>query len=184
MQKLLLALSLSLLTAACGTGGSSMTTAEVQSFRTAVQAVSSAAASYGAQATTLPDLPACTAAEASYHGQVAPMVERMAAMGAGMDDHMASMGHMGDGDMGCGAAAMAAELARHHGVACASTVDMTPNEAEAGQHAAAMAAWADHMKARADQMGSYMGMGMMGGGGTAVSGLCVRQPDGSYVLRP
>jgi hypothetical protein len=112
------------------------------------------------------------------------MVDRLAAMADGMDDHMASMGHMGDGDMGCGAAAMAAELARHHGVACASAVDMAPNEAEAARHAAGMVAWAGHMEGRADQLTSYMGLGMMGGAGGTGAGRCVHQADGSYVLLP
>jgi len=187
MQRLSAFLALPLLAAACGMGSSGMTTTQVQDFRSAAVGVSTTAASYGAQAGAMSDLPTCTADEAGYHAQVAPMVDRMAAMAGAMDGHMASMGHPADGDMACGAAAMMAELARHHAIACASTGDMAPNRAEAAQHVAAMGAWSDHMAERADQMGSRMGMTMMGssgGAGGTVTGLCVRLPDGSYVLQP
>ena len=182
MQKLLLALPL--LAAACGMSSSGVTAAQVSDLRATAQAASTASTTYGAQASAMPDLPACTADEAGYHGQIAPMIDRMASMGAAMDGQMASMGHMTDGDMACVAAAMAAELARHHGVACASAIDMAPNQAEAAQHVGAMVAWAGHMMDRTGQMGGYMGMGMMGGTGGTVTGHCVHEVDGSYVLQP
>jgi hypothetical protein len=180
MRTTLVFLALALAAAACGgTTTSGVTTADVQRFSATAQSVSSAASSYGSQAAGMTDVAACASGEASYDGQVRPMIGQMVGMGPGMDDQMASMGHMSDSDMECGAGAMMAELDRHRVAACASSTDMVPNRVEAQQHVTAMVQWANHEMARAQEMG-----GMMGMGGSGTTGHCVHHPDGSYSMQP
>jgi hypothetical protein len=175
-------LLLALAAAACGGTTSGVTTADVQRFSATAQSVASAATAYGSQAAGMTDVAACASGESSYDGQVRPMIGQMAGMGPGMDDKMASMGHMSDSDMACGTGAMMAELDRHRAAACASPTDMAPNRAEAQQHVTAMVQWANHERVRAQEMGGMMGMGGMGGSGT--TGHCVHNPDGSYSMLP
>ncbi len=171
--------------AAAACGGSSVTTADVQKFNTLSQNVSSAAATYGTTAAGMTGAPSCNDAENAYDAQVRPMIGQMQGMAGAMDDRMGSMGHMSDADMDCGANAMMAELDRHKAVACASSTDMAPNKAEAQQHVTAMTRWADHEMARSAEMGSMMGMGMGGMGGSGMTaGHCVHDADGSYTLQP
>ncbi len=181
----LLFLALPAILAACGGTSSGVDAGQIQSFSSTALAVSSAATTYGNQAATMNSASTCAADQSAYDGQVRPMVARMQGVAPAMDDMMGSMSHMADGDMACAAAAMMAELDRHGAVACASTSDMGPNVAEAGQHVAAMTQWADHEAARAHEMGSMMGMsGMMGGsGGSVPTRHCAQAADGSYHLQ-
>ncbi len=182
----LLYLTLPAILAACGSSAG-MTDSDVQAFRSTALAVSSTAVSYGAAATSMTSTAQCSAMQGAYDGQVRPMVSRMQGMSAAMDDMMGSMNRMADGDMGCAANAMMAELDRHASVACTSSTGVAPDAAEAQQHAAAMQQWAAHEQDRAQEMGSMMGMsGMMGGSGgsTAGAGRCVHNPDGSYTFQP
>ncbi len=174
-----------LLALACGGSTSGITSADVQRFNATAQEVATTAATYGAQAGGMTDAASCSTAQSGYDAQVRPMVGNLQSMGGGMDGEMGSMHRASDADMACAANAMMAELDRHRSVACASTVDMTPNKAEAQQHVAAMTQWADHEMARSAEMGSMMGMGMggMGGAGTT-TGHCVRNADGSYTMQP
>jgi hypothetical protein len=55
---------------------------------------------------------------------------------------------------------------------------MAANHAEAGRHATTMQAWAEHQRARSEQMG-----GMMGPGGTSPVA-CHRNGDGTFTLGP
>jgi hypothetical protein len=181
---LLLGLPLGL--AACG-GNMGLDSSQVQAFATTAQAISTSASGYAAQATTMTSASTCASLQDAYDSQVRPMVGSMQGMAGEMDEMMGSMNHMADGDMQCGAGAMMAELDRHMAAACASPTDMSPNVAEARQHATVMVQWADHQAARAHEMGSMMGMsGMMGGSGTGASswtGHCVHGADGSYTIQ-
>ncbi len=170
-------------TAACG-GGSGSSGASPQTMNALAQSISSAATAYGTHAGGMMDVTACNGDEASYDGQVRPMVEHMQSMGPQMDQLMSSMGHGTDADMTCAANAMMAELDRHQGVACSSMTDMAPNKAEAQQHVSAMNQWADHQMVRSDDMGSMMGSGMGGGmgGGGMTTGHCVQNPDGTFSM--
>ena len=85
--------------------------------------------------------------------------------------------------MACSANAMMTELDHHQSAACQSTVDMGADEAEAQRHAGAMTEWANHAANRSHDLGSMMGMGMMGGAGST-TGHCVHNADGSYTLSP
>lgn len=154
--------------------------ADVQAYAALSQQISSAASGYGAAADATVDVSSCQSTHASYDAQVRPMVDRMRSMSGAMDQQMDMMGRTADADMSCGADAMAAELDHHDAAACTSTV-MSANHAEATRHAAAMTTWADHQHARADEMGSMMGMGMPGSGTTMP---CHRNGDGTFTLGP
>jgi hypothetical protein len=180
--------------AACGGSSNTSNTQDVQSFDTTGQDISAKVATYRAQAATILDMAACTAAENDFDGQVRPMVERMKQMSGAMDDRMRSMNGSDDADMGCGSDAMQAELDRHRAVACASS-DMATNRAEASQHADMMDELVTHQRGRAAELASMMGMGgngsMMGGhmtdGGWIMNGggvvvMCSRAADGGYLM--
>ncbi len=170
--------------AACGGSSSGSTAADVQRLDALSQSVAVDAAAYGAKAAAMADMASCLGDESAYDAQVRPMLAEMQGMAPAMDAEMGSMGHMSDADMACGAQAMAAELDRHRGVACASATDMAPNRDEAQAHVAAMADWANHEMARSRELGTMMGMGMGGMGGPMATGHCVHEPDGSYALQP
>ncbi len=175
--------AIAVVVAACGSG-SGPTQADVQRLDALSQSVAVAAAAYGAHAAGMADTASCLGDESAYDAQVRPMVAEMQGMTPPMDAEMGSMGHMSDADMACGAQAMAAELERHRGVACASATDMGPNRDEAQAHVATMTEWANHEMARSRELGSMMGMGMGGMGGPMATGRCVHEPDGSYTLQP
>jgi hypothetical protein len=86
--------------------------------------------------------------------------------------------------MGASMDAMMVELDRHRVVACASTTDLIPNEAEAQQHVATMTRWASHEIGRSHDLASMAGMGMGGMGSGTTGGRCVHNADGSYTLHP
>ena len=175
---------LTLAASACG-ASSGVTTADVQKFNALSQNVSSAAASYGTTATGMTGTASCNDAENAYDARVRPMISEMQGMAPRMDDKMGSMSHMPHADMECGANAMMAELDRHKTVACASATDMAPNKTEAQQHVTAITQWADHEMARSAEIGSMMGMGMGGMGGSGMTtGHCVHNADGSYTMQP
>ena len=178
-------LSLALALAACGGSTSGPDTAEIQAFNAAAQGVSVAAATYGTQAAAMTTPGSCTAAQNAYDAQVRPMVGQMQGMGSSMDGMMDSMGHMDADDMGCSANAMMAELDRHRAVACTSTTDMSPNQAEAQHHVASMTQWAGHAEGRSHDLASMTGMGMGGmmGSGTT-TGHCIHGVDGGYTFQP
>jgi hypothetical protein len=168
--------------AACGGSTAGLTSADVQRFDTLSLEVGSAATAYGVQAGAMQDGPACASAQGAYDGQVRPMIGTLGGMSGRMDGQMDGMGRMADGDMGCTADAMQAELDRHRGVACVAT-DVAVDRAEAARHVAAVGQWASHEAARAQEMGSLMGMMGTGGGGSA-SGHCLRNGDGTFTFQP
>ncbi|HET8541304.1 MAG TPA: hypothetical protein VFL83_15620 [Anaeromyxobacter sp.] len=137
----------------------------IAAFRENAVAIGDAAAAYHSGAATMADADACASARAAYDADVRPMVERAREMAVAMDAHMAEMGRAGHADMACAAQAMMDELDRHAGAACASQGDMAPNVAEVGAHAGAMSGWAEHERARCDELGAMMGGGGMGGMG-------------------
>lgn len=180
-----LSAALAVTLAACG-GTSTTDSAEIRTFNSTAQLVSSAATEYGTQASIMTSVATCTGAQDAYDGQVRPMVGRMESMAGSMDAMMGSVHHAGDGDMACSALAMMAELDRHRTAACLSSADMAPNVAEAEQHVAWMNQWASHEMARSHDLGTMMGMtGMMGGsGGGTATGHCIHNPDGTYTFQP
>jgi hypothetical protein len=182
MRRILLAFPIAL--AACGGSTSGLDPAEIQSFNTNAQAVSSAAATYETQAATMTSATTCAADQNAYDSQVRPLVGQMQGMGASMDAMMGSMNHLNAEDMGCAANAMMAELDRHRTAACASTTDMTPNKAEAQQHVATMTQWASHEMGRSHDLASMVGMGMGTMGSGTTNGHCVHNADGSYTFQP
>ncbi len=183
MRPTLLAFSaLALTLSACGGSTSGVSTADVQRFDTVSLQIGTTATAYGTQAASMQDVVACDSMQATYDGQVRPMVGVLTSMGGRMDRQMDGLGHMSDGDMGCSAAAMQAELDRHRGAACTS-VDLTVDRAEAARHVAAMGQWSAHEAARAQEMGDMMGM-MGGGSGGQVAGHCLRNADGSFTFQP
>jgi hypothetical protein len=182
MRPTLLAFSaLALALAACGGSTSGVSNADVQRFDTVSLQVGTTATAYGTQAATMPDVVTCDSLQATYDGQVRPMVGVLMSMGGRMDRQMDGMGHMSDGDMACSADAMQAELDRHRGAACTS-VDLAVDRAEAARHVTAMGQWAAHEAARAQEMGEMMGM--MGGSGGQVAGHCLRNADGTFTFQP
>ena len=184
MRKALLLVTV-LSAAACGGTTSGVSSTEIQAFNAAALGVSTAAATYGTQAAAMTSTATCTSAQGAYDPQARPKVIAMQGMGVAMDGSMGTMGHTSDEDMACAANAMMAELDRHAAIACASAADMTPNQAEAQQHVAAMTQWANHQMVRSNAMGSMMGMGMGGMGGAGMTtGHCVHNPDGSYSMQP
>ena len=178
---------IALAAAGCGAGSGPGSGADAQALNALAQDVSSTAAAYAGKAASMADEGTCTADETQYDAQVRPMIDEMKTMGPTMDHWMSSLGRSSDADMACAAQAMAAELDRHRGAACASLTDMGPNELEAQQHVATMTQWADHQMVRSYSMGSATGMGVSGGGmGGAgmTTGHCLRSADGSYTLGP
>jgi len=131
------------------------------------------------------DMASCNSAESQYDAQVRPMVQRMEDMSGSMHSMMDSQGAGSHGDMSCMSGAMRAELAQHKAMACASA-DMAANQAEAMRHADSMEGYAAHQRARAEEMMSMMGGGMMGGGsGTSDAGMMggfYRAVDGGYMM--
>lgn len=178
-----------ILVAACGNDRHGVSQADAQAYSALAQQIGSSALAYGTAASATIDVASCTSTHASYDAQVHPMVDRMRSMSGAMDEQMDMMGHGADGDMSCGADAMATELAHHDAVACTST--MMANRDEATHHAAAMVGWADHQHARAEEMEGMMGGGgMMGSGGMMDPGsvtttvTCHRNGDGTFTLGP
>ncbi len=175
---------LALLASGCGSN-MSHTNADVQAYQALALGVSSGVQSYRSQAAAMADLASCNGAASQYDAQVRPMVQRMEDMSGSMDTMMDSQGRGSHGDMGCMSAAMRAELDEHKTMACASA-DMAANQAEATRHADSMEGYAAHQQARAEEMMSMMGGGMMSGGsGTADAGTmggCYRAVDGGYMM--
>jgi hypothetical protein len=169
-------LAVSIVAMACGGSGSSDAgDASLQALNALSLEISAAAAAYGAQAGSMPDVATCASQEDAYHADVHPKVQRMQGMGPELDGIMSGMGHHSEADIGCAADAMMAELEHHHGAACASATDMDANRAEAQRHVTAMTEWADHQRSRSHDMGA------MGGGGMT-TGHCVHHDDGRYEL--
>ena len=170
-----------LLGACNGTGNSTgVSASDVAALDQAAASVSSSAASYQTSAANMATPAECTSAVQQYTAQVQPGVDRIAQMGGRMDAAMSSMGQMMGADMECGAGVMEHELARHLGVACTSS-DMAANRAEAMHHVQAMQEFADHMRMRADEMGTMMGPGGMMGGGMGTGGGTPAMMDGGWV---
>ena len=164
-------------TAACGSSSSGQP--DVQAYSRLAEQISTTSASYATAASATTDVPGCQAGHAAYDGQVRPMANRMRSLSGDMDHEMETMGHAADADMTCAADAMFSELDHHDAVACTSAT-MSANHAEAGRHASAMEDWADHQRARGEELGGMMGMmGMSGGGPTTA---CRRNADGTFTL--
>ena len=183
MKTHIIALSLALSIAGCaGDGGDGAS--DVQAFRTTATEISSAASSHAATASAMSDAASCLGDEAAYEATVRAMLERMHTMSGELDRQMSADGHMGSADMTCATAAMIAELDRHSAAACRST-DMAANQAETARHSQVMTAWADHQRARCDELSSRMGGGGMMGGGAGTGGTigtCQQDADGTYTL--
>ena len=164
--------------------GSHVSSTDVQSFRSDALTVSAAASTYGNQTAQMQSVTNCMSLHQQYDSQVRSVIGRMQSVAPAMDSMMADEQHMSDGDMGCSADAMMAELDAHRSAACLSSTDMTSNVAEAQRHAALMTEWAAHEESRSQELGSLMGMGMgMSGAGTS-TGRCQHHADGTYSLQP
>jgi hypothetical protein len=167
---------------ACGGNSAAPSHAGAQTAASSYQALgqdmATTVAQYQGATATMPDQAACNAAEAAYQSKMGPMIDRMGTASATMDRYMA--GEMGPGaaDMGCVAAAMAAELERHHAAACAAP-DLAVNGAEATDHAQTMAGWIDHQRVRYEQMGEAIGMTPHTDDATWT---CVVNPDGTFTM--
>jgi hypothetical protein len=173
------------LTAACG--GSSPTASDgvsseaqtaAQGYQAAGADMSTTIAQYQSAAATTTDATACQAAETTYQAEMGPLIDRMTAVSSAMDQHMSDATRPGDADMGCVAAAMKAELARHAADAC-TLPDVAADQAEAAQHAATMAGWVDHQRTRYEQMGEATGMMPPTDDDTWT---CTQNADGTFTL--
>ena len=160
--------------------GSHLSSTDIQSFRSDALAVSAAASAYGNQTAQMQSVTNCMSLHQAYDSQVRPLIGRMQSMAPAMDSMMTDEQHMSDGDLGCGADAMMAELEAHRTAACASSTDMGSNETEAQRHAGAMMDWAAHEASRSQELGSMMGMS----GAGSSTGRCQHHADGSYSLQP
>lgn len=159
---------------------STVTPATVQSFTQLNQEMSEAVSAYRVLAAALPDLSACQGADTTYSARIGPMIQSQQQFGGQMDDYMRSTGHSMNADMLCGAGDLAAELARHQAVACASS--NAANQAEAMHHVDAMDELIAHQQVRAGEAESMLGNhGMMGGG--AGTWQCEHEVDGGYTHR-
>ncbi len=183
-MKTFTALAGALVFAGCSTSNSTgVSAADVAALDQAAAGVSGSAASYRTSTAAMTTAADCTAAVQQYSAEVKPNVDRIAQMSGRMDGAMSSMGQMMGADMQCGAGVMQHELAQHLGVACTAP-DMTANRAEAARHSDAMQEFADHMRMRADEMGTMMGANgrMMGGGmGPAMLDAGWTMPDGGTI---
>jgi len=176
-------LAAALLLGACSGTGNSMgvNASDVAALDQAAAKISSSAASYQTSTANMASPAECSAAVQQYTAQVQPNVDRIAQMSGRMDAAMSSVGQMMGADMECGADVMQHELTHHLGVACTSA-DMATNRAEAMRHVQAMQELADHMRMRADEMGTMMGPGgMMGGGMSMGGGTGTAMMDGGWV---
>jgi hypothetical protein len=133
---------------------------------------------YRAATATIRDLNSCQAVEAAYRATMGPIIDQMTTVSAPMDRYMSGAMGPAVADMGCVAAAMKTEFARHAAVAC-SAPDTTANQAEAVQHATTMAGWADHQRVRYEQMGSAVGMMPAAADSTWT---CTHNADGSFTM--
>ena len=178
-------LAAALVLGACSGMGNSMgvNASDVAALDQAASKVSASAASYQTSTANAATPADCTAAVQQYTTEVQPNVDRIAQMSGRMDAAMNSMGQMMGADMECGSAVMHQELAHHLGIACTSP-DMAANRAEAMRHVGAMQDFADHMRMRADEMGTMMGGngGMMGGGMGMGGGTAPAMMDGGWVM--
>jgi hypothetical protein len=167
---------------ACGGATTSPTgTAAVRSTAASYQSVgqdmSTAVTQYQAATTSLPDVATCQAAEAAYETNIGPMIQRMQTLSGTMDHYMSGAMGTATADMDCVAAAMAAEYARHQGIAC--TADVTADRTEAAGHATMMAGWIDHQRVRYEQMGEAMGITPSTSDTTWA---CVHNSDGTFTM--
>jgi hypothetical protein len=153
--------ALLLSTVACGgmSGmGMSSNSSAMRSYGTLGGDMSTTLSTYSRSSTSMADDAACNAAHAAYQPAMAGMIDRMKAMSATMDSHMAQYGLASVGsEMACVADALAAELARHHGVACAAA-DVSADRDEAALHVGITAALLHHQRAQYESAGSMMGM--------------------------
>jgi hypothetical protein len=190
-MKTLYALAAGLALGACSTMGNSsgVSTSDVAALDQAAAAVSSSDSTYQTATSSMASPSDCTAAVQHYSAEVQPHVDRLGQMSGRMDAAMSAMGEMMGADIECGAAVMRQELQHHLAVACAST-DMGANRGEASRHVTAMQGYADHMRMRADELGTMMGEsggmmsqgnGLMGGGGSMMDGGSVT-PDGGSMM--
>ena len=150
--------------AACGgsspaatTGVSAAAQTAARNYQAAGTDMSSVIAQYRTDTETMQDVTSCQTVEAAYQAKMGPLVDRMSTTSAAMDPYMSGVMGPTVADMTCVAAAMKAELARHAAVAC-TLLDIATDRAEAVQHAATMAALAQHQYVRYEQMGDAMGM--------------------------
>lgn len=156
------------LATACGgtEGGGSDT--QVQAYEAARGELAAAVSTYQADASAAQTDDACRAAEARYGVAAGPALERMRQMSGAIAGDGQRMRMMGGGDSACGAEAMAAELARHQGVACAG--DALQDRAEAEHHAGQMDGWLEQQRQRCEAMQ----------GGAAEPWACQANADGTF----
>jgi cytochrome c2 len=185
VKRLPVVLALVLALGACGTDApktTSQPSAAEQSaaltYQTTGADMTAVLAQYQAGTSTIQDVSTCQSVEAAYQQTMGPIIDRMSTVSATMDQYMSGLLGPADADMGCVAAAMKAEFARHVAAAC-SLPDVTADRAEATQHEATMASWADHERVRYEQMGSALGMMPAT---TATTWACQHDADGSFTL--
>jgi hypothetical protein len=162
------------LATACGGTEEGGSDAQVQAYEAARGELAAAVATYQADASAAQTDEGCRAAEVRYGAAAGPALERMREMSGARagDGQQMHMQMMGAGDLACGADAIAAELARHQGVACAG--DVLQDRAEAEHHAGEMGGWLEQQQQRCRAMQ---------GDGTE-PGACQLNPDGSYGIGP
>jgi hypothetical protein len=183
-MKTFTALAAATLLSACSSMGNStgVSASDVAALDQAAANVSGSAASYQTSTSNMATPADCAAAVQQYSVQVQPNVDRIAQMSGRMDSGMSSMGQMMGADMECGSGVMQQELAHHLGIACTSP-DLAANRAEVMRHVQATQEFADHMRMRADEMGTMMGSsGMMGGGMGMGGGTGPAVMDGGWAM--
>ncbi len=182
-MKTVTSVAVAFLLAACGMSRTaSMSQADIAAYDQAAAGTGGAVATYRAAAETASSPAECASAVARYDAQVRPMLDRMKEMAGRMDQHMTGMGSHAGADMQCGMDVMVEELEHHLAVAC-TLPDVAADRAEAERHCDTMQAFVDHMRMRADEMGSMMGdEGMHGQGtGSGIMGGGWTMPDGGMM---
>jgi len=159
--------------------GMSSSSSAMRSFGTLGSDMSTTLAAYSTNTTSMADEAACNAAHEAYQPAMAGMIDRMSAMSATMDAHMARYGLASFGsEMTCVADALAAELARHHTIACAAP-NVSADRSEAALHVGIMAALLHHQRARYESIGSMMGMMQSPPNATWT---CAQSADGTFTI--
>jgi len=135
--------------------GMSSSSSAMRSFGTLGSDMSTTLAAYSTNTTSMADEAACNAAHEAYQP----------AMAFGSE-------------MTCVADALAAELARHHTIACAAP-NVSADRSEAALHVGIMAALLHHQRARYESIGSMMGMMQSPPNATWT---CAQSADGTFTI--
>jgi len=153
--------------------------ADAATYQHLITDLSGAVTAYRASASAM-QIPAdCSALLQQYMARALPDVDGMRPIAGRMDGEMAAAGWTMDSDLACGMNVIAAELARHAGMACASA-DVAGESAEAARHCDVMDSYLNHMEMRSAELSQVMGGMMTAGTMTAVDG-GLRMADGGWM---